>query len=79
MIDTSNQRPIQVLTPESAGPYLRIPLSQLEQVRELLRVNDISHWVAHQAISVNGRPAVIVVNLSKKTDPVRVQELLDAA
>ena len=78
MTDTSNQKPIRVLTAGIWGSYMSIPFSQLEQVRELLREHEISHWVDHHAISVNGRPAMIVINLSRKTDPVRVQELLDA-
>jgi hypothetical protein len=54
-----------------------VPVDQLDQVRKLLHANDIPHWVDHNAISVDGRPAVAVINLSKKTDPRRVQVLLD--
>jgi len=54
-----------------------VPVDQLDQVRKLLHANDVPHWVDHNAISVDGRPAVVVVNLGKKTDPHRVQVLLD--
>jgi hypothetical protein len=54
-----------------------VPADQLDQVRKLLDANDIPHWVEHNAISVDGRPAVVVINLGKKTDPRRVQALLD--
>jgi hypothetical protein len=79
MIDSSTQKPIQVSTDGTSGPYIMIPVSQLDQVHQLLLDNDIPHWVDHLAISVNGRPAVGVVNLGKKSDPRRVQALLDAA
>ncbi len=54
-----------------------VPVDQLDQVRELLGGNDILYWVDHIAISVDGRPPVAVINLSKKADPRRVQALLD--
>ncbi len=56
-----------------------VPVDQLNQVRKFLNANDIPHWVDLNTISVDGRPAVAVINLSKKTDPRRVQALLDAA
>jgi hypothetical protein len=56
-----------------------VPAGQLDQLRKVLQDNDIRYWVDHNAISVDGRPAVVVVNLRKGTDPCRVQVLLDAA
>ena len=79
MINTSNQKPIRVLTAGTCGSYIMVPMDQLETVCELLRANDVPHWVGHYSISVNDRPAVVDVNLRLKVDPVRVQELLDAA
>jgi hypothetical protein len=79
MTDTSNQRPIQVTTAGTSGSYIMLTIDLLERVRQLLQENDIPHWVEHHAISVDGRPAVIVINLGRKFDPRRVQDLLDAA
>jgi len=79
MIDTATQKPIRVASGGASGPYLRVPKEQLDQVRKLLQANDIPHWVDHYAISVDGRPPVVVINLGKKTDPHRVQALLDDA
>jgi hypothetical protein len=56
-----------------------VPVDLLEKVRKLLVENDIPHWVDHNAISVDGRPAVTVINLGRGADSRRVQELLDAA
>lgn len=77
MIDSSTRKPIRVLTDGTSGPYVMVPVDQLDQVRKLLHANDIPHWVDHHAVSVDGRPAVAVINLGKKTDPRRVQALLD--
>ena len=56
-----------------------VSVDQLDQVRKLLVDNDIPHWADHNAISVDGRPAVVVVNLGKRSDLSRVQAILDAA
>jgi hypothetical protein len=79
MTDPSNQRPVQVTTAGTSGSYSMLALDLLERVRKLLQENDIPHWVGHHAISVDGRPAVVVINLDRKADPRRVQDLLDAA
>jgi hypothetical protein len=77
MIDSMTQKTIRVSTDGTAGPYIMVPVDQLEQVRHLLSSNDIPHWIDHNAISVDGRPAVAVINLGKKIDSRRIQTLLD--
>jgi hypothetical protein len=79
MTDTSNRKPIRVSTDGTSGGYIMVSVDQLDKVRKLLQENDVPHWVDHNAISVDGRPAVAVINLGRRTDPRRVQELLDAA
>ena len=78
MTDSATRQPIRVSTDGTAGPYIMVSVELLEKVRELLVENDVPHWVDHLAISVDRRPAVTVINLGRKTDPRRVQELLDA-
>jgi hypothetical protein len=56
-----------------------VSVELLEKVRKLLVEKDVRHWVDHHAISVDGRPAVTVINLDRRADPRRVQDLLDAA
>ncbi len=79
MTDTGTRRPIRVSTDGTSGPYIMVSRELLEKVRNLLVENDVPHWVDHHAISVDGRPAVTVINLDRRVDPRRVQELLDAA
>ena len=55
-----------------------VPVDQLDLVRTVLTENNVPHWVDHNAISVDGRPAVVVINLGKRSDPHSVQALLDA-
>jgi hypothetical protein len=79
MIDTDTNKPVRVLGDSISRAYIRVSLKHLEFVRKLLLDNQIRHWVDHLAISVDGSPPLIVVNLSKGTDPHQVQALLDQA
>lgn len=79
MTDTATGRPIRVSTDGTSGPYIMVSVQLLEKVRRLLVEHDVPHWVDHQAISVDGRPPVTVINLGRKVDYRRAQDLLDAA
>jgi hypothetical protein len=79
MTDTATRRPIRISTESPSGPYITVSVEALEKVRKLLVENDVPHWVEHLAISVDGRPAQIVINLGRKVDSRQVQDLLDAA
>lgn len=79
MTDTTTRRPIQVSTDGTSGPYIMVPVALLEKVRKLLDENNIRHWEDHNAISVDGRPAIAVINLGRGADSGRIQDLLDAA
>jgi hypothetical protein len=78
MIDTATQKPIRVEVDPASGPYIRVSVNHLEQVRKLLTESGTSYWGDKLVISVNGRPAEATINLSKRSDPGRVQALLDA-
>jgi hypothetical protein len=77
MTDAATKKPIRVSTDGTAGHYITVPADQLDQVRNLLEANRIRFWVDHRAISVDGRPAMTVVNLWRGTDARQVQTLLD--
>jgi hypothetical protein len=79
MTDPATRRPIRVSADVPSGAYIEVSVEFLEKVRSLLVDNHVPHWVDHHAISVDGRPAVTVINLGRKADLRRVQELLDAA
>lgn len=78
MIDSETEERIVVHTEGTGGPYLMVPLDQLDAVETVLRNNRIKYWVDSDAISLDGKPAVIVINLGRGADPVPVQALLDA-
>ncbi len=77
MIDTTTDKPLSVSTDGGAGPYIMVPVAQLETVTALLDANQVSYWVDEEAISLDGKPEVTVINLKHGTDPARVQTVLD--
>jgi len=79
MIDSHTKRPLTVSTDGDAGPYIMVPVVQIDEVRRLLDANNVWYWVDEVAISLDGRPEITVVNLGRDADPVVVQTILDNA
>ena len=77
MIDQTTQMPFRVKSDEIAGPFLMLPLSQLKSVREVLDRHAIRYWVDSEAISLDGKPAKIVINFGRTGDAARIQAALD--
>jgi len=78
MIDPGTQKPFRVLTDALAGSYIKVSMNGLECLRKILEDNDIRHWVDHYAVSVDSGLASKMIYLHRKTDPTRVQVLLDS-
>jgi hypothetical protein len=79
VIDMLTNKPLRVLTHELTPPDIRVALDQLPAVQAVLDTHKVRYWVDHQAVSVDGSPFVIVINLRHGTDPKAVQEILDRA
>ncbi|PKL77182.1 MAG: hypothetical protein CVV27_06445 [Candidatus Melainabacteria bacterium HGW-Melainabacteria-1] len=78
MIDAMTQDRLSVSNIGTAGPYIRVPVSQLNELRQLLDRHGISYSVDQNAISLNGKPEVTVVNLGRNANGQKVQEILDS-
>lgn len=78
MIDTTTCQPLYVSTDGDAGPYIMVPVAQLDKVRALLDANKVAYWVDEEAISLDGKPEVAVINLGHGSNPATVQSLLDS-
>jgi hypothetical protein len=79
MIDSTTHAPVTVSTDGGADPYIMVPLEQLEVVKGVLQTQKVSFWVDSIAISLGGKPAIVVVNLGHGADVEQVQRLLDSA
>ncbi len=82
MRDAITKKPICVVdepgTGTGAGPYIMVPVAQLDELRRLLEGHRVPFWVEEDAISLDGEPAVAVVDLGPEADPADVQRILDA-
>ena len=78
MTDTMTQKPLRVSTDGTAGPYILLPVSQLDEVRRLLDSRHVGYWVEENAISLNGAPETAVINLGRGGNADAVQDLLDS-
>lgn len=79
MIDQTTHKPFRVKSDEVAGPFLMLPLSELERVREVLDRHSIKYWVDSFAVAVDGRPPKTVINFGRTGDAARIQAALDEA
>ncbi len=79
MIDEVRNRRMEVESDEIAGPSLRLPLAQLDHVRELLDCHGFRYWADTFAISLDNKPPVIVINFDRREDATRIQATLDQA
>ncbi|MCP4108373.1 MAG: hypothetical protein GY749_22985 [Desulfobacteraceae bacterium] len=79
MIDNSTNKPLYVSTDGDAGLYIMVLVQQIDAVRTLLDANNIQYWIDEDAISLNGKPEVAVVNLGHDSDAINVQNILDKA
>jgi hypothetical protein len=78
VIDMTTKRPMHVSTDGTAGPYIMLPVSQLEEVRQLLDKNQIRYSIDKYAISLDGEPETTVINLGRGGNNAAVQALLDS-
>jgi hypothetical protein len=79
MIDAETKKPIRIKTDEIALPSLRVPVEQLDQLRERLNRHSIRYWVETRVISIDNGPYIAYVIFDRRDDPARIQAILDEA
>lgn len=77
MIEATTRRPLDVCTDGGAGPYIVLPVTQLDLVTALLDANGVSYWVDEEAVSLDGNPEVAVINLARGSDVETLKRLLN--
>lgn len=78
MTDAATKKRLRVSTDGTAGPYIMVPVSQLDEVRQLLDSGQVGYWVEENAISLDGAPEIAVINLRPDGNALAVQALLDS-
>ena len=79
MIDEMTKGSLRVSTDGIGGPYLMVPVTQLDAVRTVLDRHEVRYWVDSDAISLDNEPAITVINFGRSGDAARIQAILDEA
>jgi hypothetical protein len=79
MIDETTQNSLRVSTDAVAGPYLMVPMTQLDAVLAVLDRHKVRYWVDADAISLDNEPAITVINFDRFGDAAQIQAILDEA
>jgi hypothetical protein len=79
VIDEMTKDSLRVSTDGVAGPYLMVPVTQLDAVLALLDRHKVRYWVDADAISLDNEPAITVINFGRSGEAARVQAILDEA
>ena len=77
MIDKTTKQPIYVSTDGTAGPYIMVPLDQLDELCQLLDEHQVRYEVEEDAISLNGAPMIATVDLDRGADVIAITKFLD--
>lgn len=78
MTDATTQARLRVSSEGTMGPYIRVPFSQLEEVKQTLDGSRIRYWVGENAISLDGGPEFVVIDLGRAADASAIQAVLDS-
>ncbi len=62
MIDEMTKDGLRVSTDGIAGPFLMVPVTQLDAVLAVLNRHKVRYWVDADAISLDNGPATTVIN-----------------
>lgn len=77
MKDVMTKQQLYVSTDGTAGPYIMVPETQMEELCRLLDMHGVGYLVDEDVISLNGEPEVGIVNLGRDGDAEAVQKILD--
>jgi hypothetical protein len=78
MNDTTTNKPLSVSRDWTAGPYIMVPVAQLDEVCRLLDRQRVRYSVDENAISLDGEPEVAVIELERIANAKVIQQILDS-
>jgi len=79
MLDIETRERLQISTDGDAGPYLLVPLDQLPDVGRVLQQHHIAYAVVEDAIELDDRPVIAIIDFGRTADAARIQAAMDAA
>lgn len=77
MVKTETVPRLEVLTAKEAGPYIIVPMTQLDDLRRVLDAHQIRYEVDDTAYQIEDEPEVTFVSFLRGTQAEVIQALLD--
>ena len=68
---------IRIAASGSLGSYLTVPVGRLPEIRGILDTHGQKYWTDTYSLSINGQPAVAIINLSPGSDVRVIERLLN--
>ncbi len=78
MIDVTTNEPLQVTDAGEGFSYIRLAMSQLDAVRNLLDQHGIQYYLSEHIISFDGGPEKTNIHINRRSGPTTVQAILDS-
>jgi len=79
VIDITTKKPLRVTENETAGPYIMLAYSQVDEVRRVLDRHGIRNWLHENVVTLNGGPEMAIIGLGRGCTAAAVQAVLDSA
>jgi hypothetical protein len=79
MIDLETKQRLMVRADGDSGPYLLVPLDQVPDVQHVLQRHRIAHSLAEDAIRLDGKPTIAIIDFGRQAPAEAIQAALDAA
>src|SRR5206468_4161975 len=76
MIDTTTKKPLHVRV-SGERVYLKLPFSQVGEIRPLLDSRGVRYWLSPNVLSVNGGPPTTTIYFHLGSDQATIQAILD--
>ena len=77
MNDVELNTKLTVRAEGDAGPYLLVPIQQLQEVEAVLRAAGVRFSTSRDAIQMDGHDAIALLDFGRQADAMRIQALLD--
>ncbi len=78
MVDVELNTPVKLWDGGRAGPFLMIPLRQVESVGAALTAAGIKYSRSRDAVQKEGHEPIVLVEFGSRGDAARIQAVLDA-
>ncbi len=77
MTEATTRKPFQVPGAGTTWPYIRVEVSHLPELRQILDKHQVRYKVDEYAVSFDGGPETTIIHLGRGADGEAIQAVLD--